>query len=268
MTILENSEKAEDMALDSSKFLIKVFLAGASGTGKTQGAMSLPGRKLLIDLDNRAESVFGTKDLHIIKCHEPDPKSPMAWDRLKKIQEQILVDIEEDDFPFETIIYDGLTMMGRIAMNWALLFDSKRGLGGAPAKQHYGPQMDNLSKFIISALTVPKNICFTGHMDMFENVQSGEMQFLPKITGKLRSELSNWFNETYYTYRDEDDDGNTRYKWLTAGNEKYEFFKSAMNSLGKYWSDPVVIPKEGYADDSNGFNQLLKWRFKGGGGDA
>ncbi len=260
--ILTASDDASKQVLDPKTYLIRVLLAGPSGGGKTQGMMSLPGRKLLIDLDNRAESVYGTKNLHIIKCHEADPKSPKAWDRLLKIQKSILSDIKADDFPFESVIYDGLTMMGRIAMNWALMLDNKRGLGGSPAKQHYGPQMDNLSKFMISSLQIPRNVGYSAHMEMFEDKKAATLDFLPKITGKLRTEIAGWFSECYYVYRTPDDEGNRSYRWLTAGDRKYEFFKSSLNSLGDYWEDPVEIPKDGYADQSNGFMQLLKWRFE------
>ena len=258
--ILEASENAEEMELDPRNYLIKVYLAGSSGTGKTQGSMSMPGRKLLIDIDGRAESVVGTKDLHIIRCFEPDPKSPKAWDMLEKIQRGIVADIKAGDFPFESIIYDGLTMMSRVAMNWALLLDNKRGLGGSPAQQHYGPQMNSLSKFILSSLTVPRHICYTGHIELHED-EGGKQLFYPKITGKLRTELPNWFNETYCTYRVKDDEEKTKYCWLTAGSGKYTFFKSSLNRLGKHWEDPIEID---FDKEPVGFQDLLTRRF----GDA
>ena len=258
--ILEASSNAEEMELDPRSYLIKVYLAGSSGTGKTQGAMSMPGRKLLIDFDNRAESVVGTPKLHILPCHEPDPRTPAAWMKLEKIQAGIVADIKAGDFPFESIIYDGLTMMSRIAMNWALLLDNKRGLGGSPAQQHYGPQMNSLSKFVLSSLTIPRHICYTGHIELHED-ETGKQLFYPKITGKLRTELPNWFNETYCTYRVKDDEEKTSYRWLTAGSGKYTFFKSSLNRLGKSWEDPIEID---FDKTPVGFEDLLTRRF----GDA
>jgi len=259
--ILDRAEDAAATQLDPEKYLIKVYLAGDSGSGKTQVMTTMPGRKLLIDLDNRAETVVGTKNLHIVRCHEADPRSPKAWMELLAIQKQIVVDIKANDFPFESIIYDGLTMMGRIAMNWALLLDGKRGLGGSPAQQHYLPQMDNLAKFILSSLTLPRHIGYTGHIELHEDMEDGKMKFYPKITGKLRTELPNWFNETYCCYRVQDTEGKISYRWLTAGSGRQEFFKSSLNTLGKFWEDPILLnfdkPPVGFAD-------LLKRRF----GDA
>ncbi len=258
MSQIEQFIKAEGERVNKTNYLYKVYLAGRSGTGKTQGTMSLPGRKLLIDIDNRAEAFRDWPGVKIIECHDPDPKSPKAWDKLRKVQAGIIKDIKNDDFPFETIIYDGLTMMGRIAMNWALLLDSKRGLGGSPAKQHYGPQMDTLSRFVISSLTLPRHICYTGHVELHEDQDGGPALFYPKITGKLRTELPNWFNESYMCYRNEDKEGKMVYKWLTKGGGKYEFFKSSLNTLGKFWEDPVVID---FDKKIVGFEDLLERRF-------
>jgi len=256
--ILDRAENAAATELDPKTYLIKVYLAGDSGSGKTQAMVTMPGRKLLIDLDNRAETVVGTKNLHILRCYEADPRSPKAWMELLNIQKQIIVDIKANDFPFESIIYDGLTMMGRISMNWALLLDGKRGLGGCPAQQHYLPQMDNLAKFVLSSLTLPRHIGYTGHIELHEDMEDGKMKFYPKITGKLRTELPNWFNETYKCDRVLAIDGKVSYRWLTAGSGRDEFFKSSLNTLGKYWKDPITLD---FDEEKVGFVDLLNRRF-------
>ena len=256
--ILDRAENAAATQLDPKNYLIKVYLAGDSGSGKTQAMTTMPGRKLLIDLDNRAETVIGTPNLSIIRCHEQDPRSPKAWMELLNIQKQIVADIKTGDFPYDSIIYDGLTMMGRTSMNWALLLDGKRGLGGCPAQQHYLPQMDNLAKFILSSLTVPRHIGYTGHIELHEDAEDGKMKFYPKITGKLRTELPNWFNETYKCDRVHANDGKVTYSWMTMGSGRDEFFKSSMNSLGKYWGDPIVLD---FNKERVGFIDLLFRRF-------
>ena len=259
--ILERAENAMEIEVNPQTYLLRVYLAGDSGSGKTQAMASMPGRKLFIDFDNRIETVVGTPDTYIVRCHEADPRSPKAWQQLLTIQKDIVADIKADNFPFESIIYDGLTMMGRISMNWALLLDPKRGLGGSPAQQHYLPQMDNLSKFILRTLTLPRHIGYTGHVELHEDLDDGKMKFYPKITGKLRTELPNWFNETYYCFRVKDSKGKTSYRWNTAGSGQAEFFKSSLNQLGKYWDDPIVID---FSKTPVGFEDLLERRF----GDA
>ena len=255
---MEGLISGKDMEVDVEGYLIKAYLAGKSGAGKTQSSITLPGRKLLIDLDGRAQTVAGRDDVWVKTITEPDPRSPRAWNELLKFQKEVVKAVREDDFPFEGIIYDGLTAMGRMSMNWALLLDSKRGLGGAPAQQHYLPQMDALAKFVLASLTLPKHIVYTGHIELHEEQETGRQVYYPKITGKLRTELPNWFNETYFCYRAKDKDGRIEYRWMTAGEGRYDFFKSSLNNLGAFWEDPIVLD---FGKERVGFADLLGRRF-------
>lgn len=260
---LEQAKPATSYELDPETYKIKAFLAGPSGSGKTQSIITLPGRKLLLDFDGRAETIAGTPEVSIIKIVEPDPRSPRAWSKVEDVLKEITSAFIKKEFPYDTIIADGLTMLGRYSMNWALLLDPGRGLGGAPAQQHYLPQMDTLSKWVLKLLALPLNIGVTGHLELFEDKKAGTTHLYPKITGKLRTEVANWFNETYYCYRVKGEKGGALvYYWMTAGAGRQEFFKSSMNSLGKYWKDPIKL--EFGTDKPVGFQDLLGRRFKGG----
>ncbi|MCK4649588.1 AAA family ATPase [bacterium] len=250
---------AQKMIIDPEKYRWKAFLAGPSGSGKTVAIATLPGKKLLVDFDNRAEAVAGIPDIKIYPIHEVDPKSPKAWQKALRLKDVIISEIRQGIFPFNAVCFDGLTMMGRISMNWALLLDNKRGLGGSPARQHYGPQMDNLAKYVLSTLALPIHIIYTGHIELFQDEATGAQKFYPKITGKLRTEVANWFNETYYCYRTHNDDGKLCYYWQTGGSGRQEFFKSSLNALGRYWEDPIQIDFE--AEAPQGFKGLMEKRF-------
>ena len=89
-------QSAEGYMIDPSLFKWKVFLAGPSGSGKTTAAcMTLPGKKLLVDMDNRAEAVVGVPDLDIYNCHEPEPKSPAAWNKVERLRSVMLSEIRK-----------------------------------------------------------------------------------------------------------------------------------------------------------------------------
>lgn len=245
-------------------YLIKALLVGGSGSGKTTGAMSLPGKKLLIDLDNRAESVAGFPDLDIIKILEPNLKKPVAWEQLNELLEELWEKAEEGEFPYKGVIIDGLTMAGRYAMNWvlekALTADGKklsRGPGGSPAQPHYQPQMTMFSRVILGFIPLPCHVLFTGHLDMYEDQTLHTLHYWPKVMGKTRTEISNWFNETYECKKVEGGDG-IEYHWYTIGAGRSDFIKSSINSLGEHWEDPVVI---NFKDEPVGFEKLLKLRF-------
>jgi len=252
---------AKDVTIDPLRFKWKAFLAGPSGSGKTMAATTLPGRKLLVDCDGRAETVAGLPDIDIYSCHEVDPRRPVAWQKADNLRKVIISEITRGVFPYDSVIFDGLTMLGRSCLNWSLTLDSGRGLGGSPARQHYGPQMDNLAKFVISTIFLPIHVLYTGHVEILEDDQMGAHRLLPKITGKLRTEVANWFNETYRAYRTPDKDGVLRYYWQTGGSGTHEFFKSSLNQLGKYWKDPIEI---NFDKKPTGFADLFQRRFKGG----
>lgn len=252
---------AKEMELDPLKYHFKVLLTGPSGSGKTLSAITLPGKILLVDFDGRAETVIGEENVEVLSCHEPDPRSPQAWQRAEAIRRQVISEVKNKVFPYDSIVWDGLTMLGRYGLNWALTLDPKRGLGGAPAQQHYLPQMDNLAKFVLSTLALPLNILYTGHIELIEDINTGKVVYLPKITGKLRTEIGNWFSETYLCFRQMDtEEKKLRYYWLTAGSGRYEFLKSTLNKRGKFWSDSVEI---NFDSSLVGFKSLLRKRFEG-----
>jgi len=262
--MLEQAKPSTDYTPDKS-YLIKALLLGGSGSGKTTASMSLPGKKLLIDLDGRAECVAGFPDLEILKILEPNPKKPVAWEQLNELLEELWDKKEEEkSFPYDSIIIDGLTMMGRYAMNWvmekALTNDGKkmsRGPGGSPAQPHYQPQMTLFSRTVLGFTPLPCHICFTGHLDMYEDQTLHTLHYWPKVMGKTRTEISNWFNETYECKKMDGDDG-VEYHWYTIGTGRSDFIKSSINSLGDYWEDPIII---NFKEEPVGFQKLLGLRF-------
>lgn len=258
--ILDRAIPAKDMEVGEN-YLIKAFLAGPSGSGKTQSSITLPKTEekplLLVDYDGRAETVAGEDGVKVLKLFDPDPDSPKAWDEGEKVRKELWSLTRGGDFPYSGIIEDSLSMMARIAMNSAVLLDPKRGLGGAPAKQHWMPQIYYLVKHINSMRMLPCHYVLTGHMELLVDEESGSVKILPKVTRSLRTELPAWFNETYYTHREKVKE-KVQYFWTTAGTGKYEFFKSTLNNKGKYWKDPVEIDLD---KPPAGFEGLLKRRF-------
>jgi len=255
--------KAEKASLDPDKHKWKAFLAGPSGSGKTTAIATLPGRTLLVDFDGRWDTVAGLPNVDVYTIPEENPRSPKAWAKAVRFLDVVVSEVRQGIFPYTGLFFDGLTMMGRVSLNWALLLDSKRGLGGSPARQHYGPQMDNLAKFVLGSLALPLHIVYSGHIELFQDDSTGSQKFYPKVTGKLRTEVANWFNETYYCYRVPNEDGKLCYYWQTAGSGGQEFFKSSLNSLGKFWEDPIQIDFD--SKEPQGFKGLWGRRFFGEG---
>ena len=256
-SILESANPAASMLLPEV-YNIKGMLTGPSGTGKTQSAATLPGRLLFIDYDGRSETLAGLPNVDILDCYDADPKSPKAWMKAEDIKKEIWSQVRNKTFPYDGVIEDGLTQMLRYCMNWSLLLDSKRGLGGSPAKQHYMPQMKNVADHILSLKSLPLHYLLTAHLEIIEDEEMGGLKYLPKATGKMRTEIPGWFNECYYCNREKDKNGKLRYYWVTAGTGRWDFLKSTLNQLGKWWEDPIEV---NFKKEAVGFGDLLGRRF-------
>jgi hypothetical protein len=259
MTILESAKPAEGVSQEN--YLIKALIVGPSGSGKTTGAaLTLPKDVLVIDYDNRATSVAGFPGIDVIQLLEPNPKSPAAWARAETLKDELWTAVRKGTLKYKSILEAGLSSMNRVAMFWALLLDPKRGLGGSPAKQHYGPQIKNLQDHILSMINLPVNYVLEAHYDIEKDEESGGTIFLPKIYGgKARTELPGLFNECYHSYHLTDrEEKKERYFWHTKGFDRFDFMKSSLNQLGKYWTDPIEINLD---EKPAGFQKLLELRF-------
>lgn len=224
----------------SERFLFKGMLVGPSKSGKTQASLTAPGRKLVLDYDGRSETAAGWPRTKLISFHEPDPKSPIAWDKASDVRKELWALARKNELPFDTIVEDGLSTMNHAAMYSALLLDGRRGLGGAPAQQHWLPQIKYLRDHIRSMIGLPVNYILTGHFDLERDEAEGSIKYLPKTTRSLRTEIPNWFNEVYRSYREQTKDG-VKYFWQTSGTDKYDFFGSTLNHLGAFWIDPIPL---------------------------
>lgn len=261
--ILEAARPIGPEVLTLIHYLSKVLLVGPSGSGKSTLAMTMPGKKLEIDLDGRSESLVGFPDVEVIKILRDPRGGSNQWLLVDRLigELQDAARNRNETFPYDSICFDGLTSANRISMDWALTLDQKYGLGGAPAQQHYMPQMNEIGKILSRLLALPCHVVVTAHPELIEDETSGRTVILPKATGKQRTELPNWFNETYWLFRKRESVGDqmkTRYYALTSGDDRYDFFKSSMNALGKYWNDPVLID---FDEERVGFAKLFWLRF-------
>ncbi len=254
--------QAKPMAeITKSDYLIRNLLLGKTGSGKTtSAALTLPGKTLVIDYDERAQGLAGFPNIEVLDCHEPDPRSPKAWIKGEEIRREITSACRQGKFPYSGVIEDGLSSMNRICMNWSLLLDSKRGLGGSPAKQHYGPQITNLTNHILAMTALPVHYILTGHFNLIEDKETETIQYLPKVFGQqMRTDVPTWFDECYFaTHQANEESGEDEYFWYTTGVGKYDFMKSSLNSLGRYWDSPVRIDLK---KSPAGYEKLLDYRF-------
>lgn len=268
MAIADKVLKAEELTRESYK--IRALLSSpSSGAGKTTSAITVPGtRKLVIDLDNRSEVIAGEPNVEIIKPWKSDPDSPDAWDEVVAIKNELWSMARAaakagNPFPYDLIVGDGISGALRICMNWCLIIPDnegriKTGLGGTPAQHHYFPQMWNVTKIIRSTLGLPCHVVWTGHENKVTENEGNINCWLPKITGKLDTEVATWFNETYFCYKEAREGSKSKFYWVTDKTPMRNYLKSSMNKRQMYWTDPIQIDFE---NAPTGFEDLLDRRF-------
>ena len=270
-SVLKTAIPATQMEI-TQNYLIKGCLMGPSGSGKTQSSITLPLSAdkpiLLIDYDGRAETVAGEEHVEVIKLYDTDPDSPKAWDRGEDLRNELWVLARSGDFPYSGVIEDALTMMATVAMNSALTLTGKdgtlkRGLGGAPAKQHYMPQIQYIKKHINSMRNLPCHYVLNCHFDLLPMDEGNELKIVPKITKSLRTEVPSWFNEVYFCYREEGQPGKINYFWNTTGTGSHEYFKSTLNNKQRFWEGDIQVD---FDKTPVGFGKLLSLRFPEKGG--
>jgi len=259
--ILATAQRAD--SVDRKNYRIKGILVGPSGTGKTQSSLSLPGKKLLIDYDNRWETAVGYPNVEIIKLYDPDPESAKGWLDAEKLKTELWRTARKarkahEPFPYDAIIEAGLSSMLSYAMNWSLTLNQKKGLGDVPAMHHWMPQMFNVEQHIKSMKQLPCHYILEAHLEYTELEDEGTALYTPKATGKMRTAIPGWFNECYRCFSEKQKGGKIAYFWETTGFGKWDFLKSTLNNLGKYWNDPIQID---FDSQKVGFQRLLDLRF-------
>ena len=256
---LETAQKMNDEALDVKTYRLKLLFGGPTGSGKSTACTTIPGKKLFIDTDGRKEALMGYPDVEVIDCYEPDPKSPTAWIKLEEIKKEIISQVRRGAFPYSVVIEDGLSSMNRYTMNWALLLNPARGMGGAPIEGHYGAHGTNLMNHILGMIALPIHYVLTCHWNMVED--GNRVLFVPKVWGRqLRTEIPTVFTEVWLSARMKDageDKGNYQIYTSPVGN--YDFLKSALNRQEKWWKDPVLVNLD--APDPKGIGALFAKRF-------
>lgn len=255
---LSTTQKMSEISLDPAAYRLKLLLGGPTGSGKSSALTTIPGKKLFLDTDGRKESLLGYPDVEVLDCYEPDPKSPTAWIKLEEIKKEIIAQIRAGKFPYSLIVEDGLSTLNRYCMNWALLLNPARAMGGAPVEGHYGAHGVNLMNHILGMIALPVHYALTCHFNIVED--GNKIIYTPKTWGKqLRTEIPTVFTEVWLSARVKDAGEKAAYHVYTAPIGSYDFLKSALNKQEKFWKDPVVIDLD--SEEPRGLSKLFKARF-------
>lgn len=267
---LETATKMTEVQ-PGKNYLLKLLNGGKTGSGKSTLGMSVPGRKLILDYDGRKESLAGFPDVEVISFPEPNRKDPAAWDKATGLRQELwaVARKSKENFPYSLIMEDGLGSMLRFCMNWCLTLNPKRGFGGAPVEGHYGALATNAMGHIIGMKALPCHYILNCHLAPMTDATDGSIVYFPQspIGGKMvPNSLPAEFNEIWRMAKVIDDRSKKYiYHLFTGGGgeSRYDFFKSALNHLGRYWTDPVTVevPEDLNGKEAWGIQALINKRF-------
>jgi len=177
---------------------------GDSGTGKTTLAGRFP-RPYFIDLDDGVSSLGPTfKDFQRFReapyrakprfgQHEYGKAWPAMYDAINKIGERI----DKNDWPYDTLVLDSLTLLQEIAMTNVLLGQQKPDSQFIDPGQ-WGGQMRAIEGIVRNINTWPGLKIFTAHVQRDKNDITGITEMLPLVTGKLAGKIGIYFDEIYF----------------------------------------------------------------------
>lgn len=280
---ISKAVESEQIAREHEKlFRFRGLIVGPSKTGKsTLFAATAPGRKLIIDCDNRYHSINypNTDVLPVFDLASSQSVRPgmtveeigaetlvKAWNILIDINNELWTLVRSGKFEYDSICGDTLSSFNRIAMAFVLSLKHKAdgepvstGIAGAPARHHYGPQMHILSMLLFSLSALPVHFVMNGHTELFEDKKTGETLWLPRMYGKTRYEIGSWYDECYESERTINvATGEQIYNLRTIGYANKQFLGSSMNTEGRYWKSPFRV---NLSESPAGIEKLIKLRF-------
>uniref|UniRef100_A0A6M3LQ61 Putative ATPase domain containing protein n=1 Tax=viral metagenome TaxID=1070528 RepID=A0A6M3LQ61_9ZZZZ len=236
--------KATDLSYGKG-FYVSALLTGPAGSGKTTGALSMPGRKLLLDSDQGREVTMGRQDVDIVSISEPDPASPRGWLDAQKIRKEISSQVARGVFPYDVVIDDSITRKYELGLLYVMLMDSKRGDGGTPVSSHWMAQKKEMMVDLEFYIHAPFHYIATVHEVAEKDELLGSIQYWPAITGKDSERVVRRFREVYHCFsviKGGGEDARAEFKWRTMKEAQREYLKSSMNTDQKYWG--AVVPQD------------------------
>jgi hypothetical protein len=283
---LDSAVDSEQIAQEyEKKFRFRGLIVGPSKTGKsTLFAATAPGRKLIIDAENRYHNLIypNVKIIPVLDLASSQSIKPgmsiqdisedsqiRAWNILLDINNELWYQARANKLEEDSLGIDGLSALNRLAMAFVLSLKRKAngeevatGLAGAPAQHHFGPQMHILSMLLFSLSALPMHFVLNGHMDYVEDKKRGETAWFPRMYGKTRHEIGSWYDECYESERTVNvASGEQIYRLRTIGYANKQFLGSSMNTEGRYWQSPFRVD---LSESPAGIEKLIQLRF----GDA
>lgn len=195
--------------------LIKVFVMGDPGTGKTIGAASFPGPMKFYDFDSKISSAYSflkgkdPKKLEQIDyelCAPTDAKGT-SYTKMDLSLEKIINDYKATGkLEYKTLVIDSATIMAEEMLAWLLEFEtgiqrnSKVKSRKMASQQDYGLFAPTFAAFLFEILALPWNVVMTGHIQIKQDEKTSEIFRVATIPGRMAKQIGVYFPEVYRSH--------------------------------------------------------------------
>ena len=243
----------------ASNDYFKGLILGASGSGKTIGAMTFPGEKLVMDFDNKISSAAkfyaGTPVIEQIDVNQygkmaviGDQKTgrkPRMRAFLDDLQVIFNLQNNKQPLPFKTLVVDTITTLTDSIME-DYRYVSQTGVKRPNADQNsqsdYGLLANHFKQIMTGCLSLDCNVIFLGHTQLSKDETSGIMTNEVLMPGQMASKLGIYFEEVYFAKIDQ----KGRHVWQTKADGRTQFCRTQRKDL------PAEIPAS--------YSELLKYK--------
>lgn len=244
----------------------KFLVLGKTGSGKTSGFLTLPGKKFLYCFDSNAILTIQGQDVDYEE-YLPDDLSlkltSLSKETMKKIPaksrpakdsgaslyrkwEEDFEDKLRDGFfdSYDVIGIDSFTTLSDLVMDGVLALNGRPGTW--PNLDDYGPQMLTLTNICRTLVSLGKTVYFTGHIETRQDETTKRIMNQPVMTGRLKSKLPLLFSEILITEAQTDMKGNVSFNIQTRPDRYNDSVRCTLKNASFKedvtidWNKPVV----------------------------
>ena len=249
----------KDYEVDEGK---SVLLVGDSGTHKTYLAGSFP-KPMIFDFDRGLHILRGKGDWSFGTFKDAPYESKLvnpnkgiypwgtAWLAFIKSLNVVGGEAEAGKTPFSSIVFDSLTTMSSICMNYVLKENNRTPKDG-PRIQDWGAQIGLMETVMDQVTAWPFFYKIaTAHVQRDTNMLTQQVEKLPLVTGKLAGKISIYFDEVYFTDSRKNAKGEQEFFLRTTTDPSHRQAKSRFGvpdntaatweALKKYLENPAQI---------------------------
>lgn len=246
-----------------------ILILGPGGGGKTAGFGTIPGRKFCYIFDQHAlttlryfhvdyeEFIAEHLDLDAVTLRadtrdkfskKPEPTTYVEFE--KHFESAIEKGFFND---YDVVGFDSLTTLQDIVMDRIMHLNNR--FGKWPEMADYTATVNTLIKIVRTLTSLGKIVYVTGHIEYKQEEQSGKMQNVIALIGRLRYRLPLAFSDIWLAYADQDKDGKTHFNVRTQPDRYSPFLRCSLRNVEAV--EDVTI-RDWKRPEGEGIGRLLK----------